>query len=86
MPNGGLERYAYPIGLPQGSQMSVAADGSITIAPSTGEPLGAFAPPWVKDSEGSSVPTHYEIDGSTLVQIVNTAGTIGSVTADPHLD
>ncbi|BAJ74497.1 hypothetical protein MTES_1533 [Microbacterium testaceum StLB037] len=48
---------------------------------------GAFVPvdaPWATDATGASVPTHYEVRGDRLVQIVTpTASTAYPVVADP---
>ncbi|EZP76773.1 hypothetical protein H839_09263 [Parageobacillus genomosp. 1] len=30
-----------------------------------------FAPAWVKDANGSPVPTHYIVDGNDLIQVVD---------------
>lgn len=48
---------------------------------------GAFIPvdsPWAVDANGASVPTHYEVRGDRLVQVVTpTAETVYPVVADP---
>ncbi|MFN3949098.1 hypothetical protein [Microbacterium sp.] len=48
---------------------------------------GAFVPveaPWATDAEGEPVPTHYEVRGERLVQIVTpTERTVYPVVADP---
>lgn len=46
-------------------------------------PFGWIAAPWAMDSTGASLPTHYEINGSRLSQIVDTAGAVGAVFFDP---
>ena len=33
--------------------------------------VGAIVPPWAEDATGQSLPTHYEITGQTLTQIVD---------------
>lgn len=62
-------------------------DGSVSVInadPSL--PDAAIAPPWAHDAAGKAVPTHYEIDGTTLVQVVEHKGGNYSygITADPH--
>lgn len=45
----------------------------------------AFSPPWAIDAGGNRVPTHYEIRGAAIVQIVDfTEENQFPVTADPH--
>lgn len=45
------------------------------------------APPWAKDANGRSVPTHFEANGSTLVQVVDhrNRGFQYPIVADPWL-
>ncbi len=48
------------------------------------ELLTTFDPAWAKDANGAPVPTRYEIEGNTLVQVVDfTADTAFPVVADP---
>ena len=64
--------------------MTVQDDGSVVILGSTGEFIGGVAPDWAKDNLGNSVPTWYEVDGNTLVQIVDhDKATEYPVVADP---
>lgn len=77
-------RYAYPLDLPDGQSLSLANNGGALVGDSTGVSV-LIAPPWAKDAFGLSVPTHYEIEGSTLVQVVEfTDDTAFPVVADPR--
>jgi hypothetical protein len=44
-----------------------------------------LAPPWARDAQAREVPTHYEIDGTTVVQVVNHRSGVYdyAITADP---
>lgn len=77
-------RFEYKISVPPGGSMTVQDDGSVVILGSTGEFIGGVAPDWAKDNLGNSVPTWYEVDGNTLVQIVDhDKATEYPVVADP---
>ena len=46
--------------------------------------VGTFQTPWAKDASGALVPTHYIVQGSTLIQQVDvTSATTFPVVADP---
>lgn len=45
--------------------------------------IGAFMTPWSVDSTGKVLDTHYELDGDTLVQVVDTSGAMFPVVSDP---
>jgi len=60
-------------------------DGSVSAVDLAGKPLAWIAPAWARDRNGKVVPTHYEIAGSKLVQVVKHKG-MGfayGITADP---
>lgn len=65
-----------------GTQLLLLDDGSVSISEADGF-LGGIEAPWAIDAAGRSLPTHYEISGSTLTQIVDTAGATFPVVADP---
>lgn len=81
--------YEYALGLPHGYELLTADEGEgIAIATTDkSDLLGVFAAPWAVDAEGRDVPTRYEIQGDTLVQIVDhTAGSFAyPIVADPWL-
>lgn len=79
------KRYAYPIQLPDGAVLQLADDGSVrSVGAGEDAPALSVAAPWAKDADGNAVPTHYEVLGSTLTQVVDfTARTAFPVVADP---
>lgn len=48
-------------------------DGIVVLRDADGNMLGGAAPAWAKDAHGLDVPTHYEVDGASLVQVVDHA-------------
>lgn len=79
--------YSYPVDMPEGGTIQTLANGGLVFADSDNSLLGGFAAPWAKDSDGRSVPTHYEIRSNTVVQIVeHKSGDFKyPVVADPYL-
>lgn len=81
------ERYAYEIDVPEGSSL-VPMEDSVVIKDAAGNFEGIFIPPWAKDSAGKKIPTHYEVEGNTLVQVVDhksMANVSYPIVADPWL-
>lgn len=77
-------RYDYPINLPEASSLVPMDDGAAVVDDATGEVLGTFAAPWAKDATGKDVPTHYELNGQTLTQVVDHDSSFSfPVVADP---
>lgn len=78
-------RYKYVIDLPVAATLIVDPEGAVS-APGVdpGIPLLYVAPPWARDANGGAVPTHYEVAGNTLTQVVDfTSQTAFPVVADP---
>jgi len=78
------ERFAFPVS-GRAASLRQEHDGSVSILAADGGLLSAIAPAWARDAAGRSVPTHYEIDGTDLTQVVNhKVGAFAyGVTADP---
>lgn len=78
--------FAYPVSVPDGGKLQLE-QGGVSILDSAGGWVAGFLPAWAKDADGNGVPTHYEVRGSTLVQVVehDRAGTRYPVVADPWL-
>lgn len=55
----------------------------VLVRDSQGSLMNSIAPAWAVDAQGVAVPTRYEIDGSSLVQIVEHKGAAYPVVADP---
>jgi len=79
-------RYEYDITTAAGSTLTLVEGGGVVITDSVGNFAGAVTPPWAKDADGHALPTHYEVAGSTLTQVVDhSAATSYPVVADPWL-
>lgn len=80
--------YAYDIASTDGSTVALADDGSALVIAPSGEVLLRAEAPWAVDARGAAVPTHYELDGNKLVQVVDhTRGDYAyPIVADPRLD
>jgi hypothetical protein len=63
-----------------------SGDGVI-IESESGDFIAGIAPAWAKDSKGVPVPTHYEINGTKLIQVVEHTGSDFAypIVADPWL-
>lgn len=66
---GAPERFAYPITIPEGSRLELV-NGQPFVWAADGSMIGGFFPAWAVDAAGQTVPTHYELDGNTLTQVV----------------
>ena len=81
-------RYDYPITVPEGHKLVANEGGSVFAVNDAGAVSLFIAPPWAKDALGKSVPTRYEINGTTLTHIVDhpqTNGVTYPVVADPWM-
>ncbi|MEN0083366.1 MAG: hypothetical protein AAGC66_01240 [Leifsonia sp.] len=77
-------RYDYPINVPADASLTQDANGTVAVVAADGSPLRVFGEAWAKDSNGDAVPTHYEVRGNTLTQVVDfTEHTAFPVVADP---
>lgn len=68
-----------------GQQLRALDEGYVGVFDAeTGQPVALIEPAWAKDANGNAVGTRYEVDGSTLTQVVDiTADTAFPVVADP---
>ena len=78
--------YTYDINLPIGGHMKKLDDGSVVILDQNKKFEGAITSAWALDKEGKKVPTHYEIRGNKLIQIVEhlSLNVTYPVVADPY--
>jgi hypothetical protein len=79
-------RYSYTLQAPNDATSAVQADGSIAVTDSAGALIGGISPAWAVDASGTPVPTHYELSGEQVTQVVDTGATTAfPVVADPWL-
>lgn len=79
-------RYDYQLTLAEGQRLGLTDEGLPAIFGTDGSVDVAVAAPWAQDANGAAVPTHYEITGDALTQVVDhtaSANTAYPVTADP---
>lgn len=62
--------YIYDVSIPIGGKMKKIDNGGIFIVDKNDKFVGGFAPAWAIDKNGEEVPTHFEIRGDILVQVV----------------
>lgn len=79
------KRYDYPMTLPAGLTLKLDETGAVSAGGSEPSiPAVYVAPPWATDAEGNAVPTHYEVTGSTVTQVVDfAADATFPIVADP---
>jgi len=72
-----------------GTSLVANSDGSVDVLSASGNGVSAsanVAPAWAYDATGAAVPTHYTVQGATLVQTISpTPSTVYPVVADPTL-
>lgn len=79
--------FDFPIGLLEDSHLHKLASGEVAIVNPNGVILGAFQVPFAVDADGRSVPTHFEVSGHTLVQVVDHESSSNftyPIVADPY--
>lgn len=64
--------YEYRVSLEEGQALE-STEGGAAILNADGTIAVAIGKAWAKDAKGVDVPTHYEVHGSTLTQIVDHA-------------
>jgi hypothetical protein len=77
--------YRFPITVPEGGSLKEEADGGVLVVERHGVPIVHMAAPWAKDATGAPVPTRYQIEDNTVIQIVNHTANY-PVIADPEFD
>jgi hypothetical protein len=87
------KEYTFPVTLPAGGRLVSSAEllgaqhdtGEIIALDGAGDVVGVFGKAWAKDAQGAAVPTHYRIEGSSIVQTVDfTDATVFPVVLDPE--
>jgi len=79
-------RYEYSLTVPEGASVAIEDGGTVIVRDAQGGYVAGILPAWAKDADGSAVPTHYEVAGSTVTQVIeHDADTRFPVVADPWL-
>lgn len=79
------QKYEYGFDLPADVDAR-SVGGSLLFLDAEGDLLLMVAKPWATDAAGKAVPTHYEVDGSVVTQIVeHDASYTYPIVADPWL-
>jgi hypothetical protein len=63
-------RYDYRVTLGEGDRLVSTSDGASILGPN-GQTRIALSVPWATDATGKAVPTHYEVNGDVLTQVVD---------------
>lgn len=79
--------FNYQVELPSGGKLDLLKNGAVAVLDAEGGLRGGFAPPWALDRANQPVPTHYELRGATVVQVVEhrSPSVLYPVVADPWL-
>lgn len=77
--------YKYPLTVPEGAILQLAEGGGAQVIGGNGDIITAVAPAWAKDSNESPVATHFVVQGTDLMQVVEhrAEGVVYPVVADP---
>lgn len=84
----GPTRFEYQLSLSGPVKPSIMEDGTVVFLNDRDELVAGIAKPWAKDAKGRAVPTHFELRGNVLVQVVDHRGVPDityPVVADPYL-
>lgn len=79
----GSSSVTYPGVVPEDFTITLKDNGSAVVRDPEGRFASEIKSPWARDAVGRSLPTHYEVMGTSLVQHVNTDGATFPVIADP---
>jgi hypothetical protein len=80
------DAYEFDLALPPGALLALhPITGGAMVIDASGETVQWIQAPWAVDSQGNSVPTWYEVDGSVLKQVIHHGGGHYAypITADP---
>ena len=78
-------KFEYPLSFTEGGSLQIADNGAAVVFDKDMNVTAYVAPAWAKDATGVSVPTHYESEGNTLIQVVEPAvDSVFPIVADPQ--
>jgi hypothetical protein len=75
--------YRFDMTVPDGAVLLSSTDGGAVVVDAEGLVVAPVAPAWAVDANGQPLPTHYRIDGTTLVQVIDHHGAAYPVVGDP---
>lgn len=80
-------RYNYNVSVPEGGKVEVVEGGGAQVVDTNGTGTLYIGAPWAKDKNGAAVPTHFEVEGANLIQVVdhNNGAFVYPVVADPRV-
>lgn len=81
--------YHHHLDLPPGVRLQAGRDeagkreltGDLEVVDARGYTLGFMDAAWAQDTSGRALPSHFRIEGNTLVQVVDLSEALGEVTA-----
>lgn len=79
--------YTYEWSVPADAEITTLESGAVFALNEEGSLIAGLAAPWAKDASGRDLPTHFEVSGSTVRQVIDTSepGIQYPVVADPYL-
>ncbi|WP_150117000.1 hypothetical protein [Arthrobacter sp. ERGS1:01] len=76
--------YKFELDVPAGTSPELTVTGAVNVVDAEGTVVSGFVPPWAYDAHGDSVPTHFTLEGNTLVQTVDfSTNNAFPIVADP---
>ena len=66
-------RYSYDVSLRPGQAFELLEGGGASVVNPDGSIELVAAPAWARDSQGREVPSHFEVGGNALVQVIDHA-------------
>jgi hypothetical protein len=75
--------YRFDTTVPAGAVLLPSTDGGAAVVDAEGLVVAVVAPAWAVDANGQPVPTHYRVDGTTFVQVIDHHGAAYPVVGDP---
>ncbi|WEK61714.1 MAG: hypothetical protein P0Y60_02815 [Candidatus Microbacterium colombiense] len=78
--------YAFPFEVSAGATLELQPDGSVFVNDESGLPTAMLDVPWALDAAGNRVSTSFRVEGTTVIQFVDTSAVSAfPVVADPDL-
>ena len=75
--------YRYEVSVDDAPALLTQVDGAVLVRNPAGEIVNVLNPAWAVDAGGISLPTHYEIEGNEIIQVVDHRTATYPVVADP---